>query len=184
MRKTVKNKQPYAVMRPLADGLVERMRPACERIEIGGSLRRECALIGDIEIVAVPRFRQISMFDMGGQASLLDELIENWPVQLLANGPRMKKFLLTTKNGLSVQVDLFVQPDPATWGVNFLLRTGNDVFSHKMVTKRSEEGYMPDHLRVKGARVWDGDKVLDTPEEEDIFRLWGMYFVPPVERDL
>lgn len=81
-----------------------------------------------------------------------------------------------------VQVDLFLQPDPATWGVNMLLRTGSAEFSRKMVTKRSQHGFMPDCYQVRDARVWAGAKLLDTPEEADIFALWGMDYVLPPQR--
>ena len=38
----------------IALGLVERLRPACTRIEIAGSVRRGYAEVKDIEIVAIP----------------------------------------------------------------------------------------------------------------------------------
>lgn len=184
-------KRPYATMMPIAEQIVHRLDVACARIEIAGSLRRKRPLIGDIEIVAIPRFRQQTLFDLPGQASLLDELLDAWQKRVGPehfrwgpNGPKLKKFWLTTKCGAEYQVDLFVQPDPATWGVNFLLRTGSEDFSRKMVTPQVEKGYMPDHLRVSKARVWEGDRVLETPEEDDVFKLYKMEFVPPEERNL
>ena len=38
------------------------------------------------------------------------------------------------------------------------------------------------HFRVYDARVWAGAKLLDTPEEQDIFALWGMDYVLPPQR--
>lgn len=40
----------------IAEGLVCEFGPYCERVEIAGSIRRGKAEVGDIEIVAVPRF--------------------------------------------------------------------------------------------------------------------------------
>ena len=54
----MKTKRPYSQVLPIAESLVEKLRPACERIEIAGSLRREKAMVGDIEIVAVPRLER------------------------------------------------------------------------------------------------------------------------------
>ncbi len=79
-------------------------------------------------------------------------------------------------------MDLFLQPDPATWGVNMLLRTGSAEFSRKMVTKRSAGGFMPDFYQVRDARVWAGARMLETPEEEVIFHTWGMAYVLPPQR--
>lgn len=42
----------------LAREFVEAVKPACERIEIAGSLRRCLPWIGDIEVLAVPRLRR------------------------------------------------------------------------------------------------------------------------------
>ena len=54
-----------AYARDLAEALVELLRPACQRIEIAGSIRRGKARPNDIEIVAVPRWRgQVTL--MGG----------------------------------------------------------------------------------------------------------------------
>jgi DNA polymerase/3'-5' exonuclease PolX len=47
-------KRPYAQMMTIARAVVERLRPACQRIEIAGSLRRHRPMVGDIEICAIP----------------------------------------------------------------------------------------------------------------------------------
>jgi DNA polymerase/3'-5' exonuclease PolX len=54
-------KFPYPVVLPIAGRIVEALRPYCERIEIAGSLRREKPMVGDIEIVAIPR-RPVDLF--------------------------------------------------------------------------------------------------------------------------
>lgn len=41
---------------------------------------------------------------------------------------------------------------------------------------------MPDCYQVRDARVWAGAKLLETPEEETIFQLWGMDYVLPPQR--
>lgn len=187
-----KTKRPYAIVKPIGGQIVHRLGLACTRVEIAGSLRRQCPLIGDIEIVAIPRFRQRTMFAMPSQASMVDDLLDAWQVRVGAghfrmgpNGQKLKRFWLTTKCGEEYQVDLFLQPDPATWGVNFLLRTGSAAFSKDMVTPKSKGGLMPSHLYVSGARVWGDNegRAYETPEEEDVFKLYGMPFIPPEERN-
>ena len=41
---------------------------------------------------------------------------------------------------------------------------------------------MPAGYQVSGARVWHLGELVETPEEEDVFRLWGMDVVEPRER--
>lgn len=186
----MKTNLPLAVARDVANQLVGYLKPNCKRIEVAGSIRRCKPEIGDIEIMAVPTvalYDQLDEWLATGQIRHADP--KRW-------GNRQRSFMLSTgrvtitpldgKQYLnfneSFQVDLFLQPDPSTWGVNMLLRTGSAEFSRKMVTKRSAGGFMPDCYQVRDARVWAGAKLLETPEEQDIFRLWGMDYVLPPQR--
>ena len=45
-----------AYAQQMAEALVELLAPACERIEIAGSVRRGKARPNDVEIVAIPRW--------------------------------------------------------------------------------------------------------------------------------
>lgn len=174
-------KRPYAQMRAIADSLVERLRPACHRIEIAGSLRRQRPMVGDIEIVAIPRL-DTDLFGVSLFTGDLDRLLAQWPIEMVKNGPKYKQFSFASTAGRRYTADLFLQPDPATWGVNFLLRTGAAEFSHRMVTPKWSGGWKPEGLEVRDARVWRGDEVLDTFEEEQVFELWNMDFIRPEER--
>ena len=172
------DKRDYTEALAIAQCLLERLRPACERIELAGSLRRQRPQIGDIEIVAIPRLRSAGLFD-DTQESMLDEAVLTCgATRFSKSGARFRQFEFGGMN-----VDLFIQPDPATWGMNFMIRTGSADFSHWMVTDRHHGGALPSYLRVKGARIWYGDKMLDTPEETDVFRLVGPAWIPPTERE-
>jgi DNA polymerase/3'-5' exonuclease PolX len=169
----------------VAEKLAERLRPACERLELAGSLRRKKALVGDIELVAIPKLTK-NLFGEEVYPSQIDLLLAAWGVQLTLNGQKMKQFILETTRRERYQVDLFLQPDPATWGVNFMIRTGSADFTKWMVTKQEYRGACPNGLAISGARVHLCDTPLlfmDTPEEEDVFRLWNMDFIPPEERE-
>lgn len=172
----MKTKLSDAIMRPLADSLVSRFAPNCARIEIAGSLRRLKSEIGDIEIVAIPT---PALYEQ------LDSLLADGKIRHVAPkrwGQKLRAFLFDTIGGYTIQVDMFLQPDPATFGVNFLIRTGSSEFSKLMVTPRSRGGFMPDGYKIKEARVWRGDVALPTPDEVDVFALWGMAYVEPQQR--
>lgn len=174
-------RQPYADMMRTASLLVEKLRPACHRIEIAGSLRRCKPLVSDIEIIAVP----VAIPNLIGEPQLkseLDVLLDDLPVNFTKRGTRYQQFWFDGSH-LPFYVDLFLQPDPATWGVNMMLRTGSAEFSHRMVTPQSAGGYKPDGYEVRSARVWHNGATVETPNEEDVFDLWKMPFVDPRERE-
>ncbi|MCC6454465.1 MAG: hypothetical protein IT328_05940 [Caldilineaceae bacterium] len=175
------DKRPYAQMLTIARGIVERLQPACHRIEIAGSLRRKRPLVGDIEIVAVP-ILHTNLFGEPLDTSEVDQLLSHLPITLHKNGAKYKQLSFFGSLGNVYTVDLFLQPDPATWAVNFLLRTGSADFSHKMVTPKSQGGYKPDGYLVRDARVWHNGAAIDTPEERAIFTLWGMDYIEPEDR--
>jgi DNA polymerase/3'-5' exonuclease PolX len=166
-----RSKRPYAQVKAIADELVSRLAEACQRIELAGSLRRQSAEVGDIEIVATAKGDEV------------DRLLSGWPVTLVKNGPKYKQFLFTTKNGEPYQADLFLQPDPATWGVNFTIRTGSADFSRWLVSPVPQGGGMPAGYQSKGGRIWQGDNTLDTPNEANVFDVLGIGWVEPQARD-
>jgi DNA polymerase (family 10) len=169
-------KLSYTRMMPIAQSVAARLAVNCQRLEIAGSLRRKKDTIGDVEIVAVPTDALYTQ---------LDELLEAGKIRHAATkrwGQKLRSFLFDTKSGNTIQVDLFLQPDPATWGINYMIRTGSKEFSHRMVTARKLGGWMPDMYRVHEARVWLGLDTVPTPNETDVFRLWGMDYVPPTMR--
>lgn len=64
-------RMPLAQALDLAVELQDLLAPACERIQIAGSIRRLRETVGDLELVAIPRMRpqgQVSLFRPPGQA--------------------------------------------------------------------------------------------------------------------
>ena len=178
----MKNKLPIRIMEPIAVYWRDLLFQNCRRIEVAGSLRRRRSEIGDLELVAIPKnalYHQLD--DLLSKQAIRHTDPKRWGLKYrsfvsavsVVNSVRLEE---------DVQIDLALQPDPATWGVNFLLRTGSAEFSRKMVTPRGEGGFMPDHYRVEDARLKAGATVLDTPEEEDVFRLYGIDYVLPPQR--
>lgn len=172
-------KQPYRGMMNCAERLVEMLRPACQRIEIAGSLRRKKPYCSDIEIVAIPK-PVLNLFGEPSEQTELDSLLDSFPLTFTKRGRKMQQFWF---DGTSAPfyVDLFL-PDADTWGVVYMMRTGSPDFSKKMVTRQSWGGYKPDIYEVDDARVWRDGVALSTPEEEILFDLWGMKWITPEQR--
>ena len=171
-------KLPHDIVLAVAENITATLKTYCHRIAIAGSLRRECSLVGDIELVVIPKL-PVNLF---GEPLLdtpteLDDFLETHAVNFVKNGRKYKQFSYG-----QFSVDLFLQPDPATWGMNYTIRTGSADFTRWLVTKRSQGGAMPSGMRCSEARLWRDGVKLDTPEEEDVFDAIGLDFIPPPER--
>lgn len=172
-------KRPYAELLPIAQRILDGLAPYCQRIEIAGSLRRERPLVGDIELVAVPKFGA----DLFGQPDYKQNmprafLIEKGVTVVKGDKQPESKYLQFLYG--SYTVDLFM-PLPETWGSIFLLRTGSHDFNMWLMTVRSGQ---------VGVRFEDGrllhrfnNALIATPEESDVFEQLQMEFVPPNMRD-
>jgi len=160
--------------RALAEALADLLRPACQRIEIAGSIRRGKARPNDIEIVAIPAlaaFTQATLFGglQGGSASepvnlfnqKCDELLTTGALEKRPDGQGRYCWGTGVKRAVFFQgkdyapVDLFQVIEPAQWGVIYAIRTGPGDFNHLLVTSRYKGGACPTSRRVAGGQVWD-----------------------------
>lgn len=177
----MKSKIPLRVAKPIAEEIAAALQPTTKRLVIAGSIRRAKPEVGDIEIVLEPTV---------GTYDLLDKWIRDGKVMHRDGGkcwgPKARSFRWPLPPHFIdvsyIQCDVFLQPDPATWGVNMFLRTGSAEFNMLMFRKRKHSGWMPDYLDMRSARIWAGSTALETPDEDSIFALWGMEPVVPAQR--
>lgn len=180
MSKT-ETKIPYADALSLAEPLVRRLQPGCERILIAGSLRRQKREVGDIELVAMPMLTPaLDMFGepvVGMEHSGLDErLVMLGTEGYTKNGPKYKQFIF---GGASV--DLFVATRK-TWGCVATIRTGSAGFTHWLVTNRRHGGGCPSHIKFSEGVLLCGGAHYPTPEEVDVFAALEQPWIEPMER--
>ncbi len=178
----------------LAEKIKAALSPACERIEIAGSVRRHKATVGDIEIVAIPRLcpdleAQLSLFDeppkmVSSLDLLLIKLLRDKPTFVRGDkdGDRYKNFLIEIdKDGTQVGLDLFLATK-AQWGYIYALRTGPGEFNRAWVTQKSKGGLLPNEYRFSDGWLWRSGQRIDTPSEKVIFDLIGG-MIPAADRD-
>lgn len=194
---------PLAEAREIAAEVVALLSPACERIEVAGSIRREAETCGDVEIVAISKQGEppLDLFGqpIGDAPDALHDLCE----RLRVSGRLEKRF---NKDGRPswgrrlkwcyfwpsvagwkwpevVALDIYTCA-PEQWGATLALRTGDADFSRRLVTSLAAGGYCPSHLQFKGWRVVERDTgaPLETPEEMDVFAALGMGYVEPRDR--
>ncbi len=175
----MKTKLPLAEARAKAENLQTVFTPFCERVLIAGSIRRQKAEIGDIELVLIPQMTP--MLDMFGQEtgtreSLLDYALEDMQVIIIKGGDKYKQIVWQ-----GMQADLFICT-PETWGCVATIRTGSADFTHWLVTKKRQGGACPEHLSFKDGRLWNGSEALDTSEEQQVFEALGIDWIEPAAR--
>lgn len=158
----------------IAKSTVSLLYPYCERIEIAGSVRRRKPTVGDIELVAIPKF-ETDMFGATTQDHLLD--LFDWATigKFVKGGHKYKQIELDT----GINLDLFIVTPPAQFGIQFMIRTGSADFSHRLVTPRKYGGLMPSNYRVKDGAIWSDNHIIKTPNEQDVFDLIGVPFIQP-----
>lgn|SRR3990172_3077140 len=176
----MKQKIPLADAEAQAKRIVELLRPFCQRVEIAGSIRRRKPEVGDIEIVAIPH----QALDMFGTPKTNEHELNSmaWSMlgRVIKDGNKYKQVEL--KEGINL--DLFIVTPPAQWGVQFLIRTGPAEYSHKFVTRRQSGGMLPSNLKVKDGAIWHGLQKVETPEERDVYKVLGIPWCPPEERNV
>jgi DNA polymerase/3'-5' exonuclease PolX len=199
---TADTRMPAARAAQIAKRFLALIEPHCEKIVVAGSLRRRATMVGDIEVCAVPRVetvqdREPGLFEDVVTDRLVDRLHEAME-QLLADGVVSKRL---TDKGLThwgesskhltfegAPIDLSsTEADRFGWLV--LLRTGPYLFSRQLVVERGHKtadrrpGLLPTHLRVdKGIVSRVSGERYPTPDEESVFKLFGLPYRAPEHR--
>lgn len=180
-----KPKWPLAEAKALAIRICDRIAPACERVEVAGSIRRGKSEVGDIELVVIPRFEMPADLFGPVEASrqnvlwgLLDGFSNKKLLHYTKAGDRYRQF--TFLDEPPVQVDLFTCARD-NWGWIFLVRTGSASFSHHMAGRLNASGYTSKEGWICGAQG-PMDRV-ETPKEEDVFTLAREAYREPGERN-
>lgn len=169
----MKSEIPYKHAKEIADSIVELLSSHCFRCEIAGSIRREKNIIGDIEIVAIPKPYQVGLFEDG-----IASIVNQW--QKVKGELEFGKCKYTQRVLPSgIKLDLFFA-EQDNWGNIFLIRTGDWEFSKKfMGVLLPARGY-----KSEGGYLMNGDKVVYTPEESDLFLRAGIDYIAPKNRNV
>lgn len=179
----------------VADELRERLWPACERLEIAGSLRRNRAEVGDLELIAVPRVIEESGGDLWGtpqRVSLLGrkvtELIEDGIVDLDPTDPkRGERYMKLVHVASRLQIDLFVVR-PESFGLAWIVRTGPASYSQWLVSEAKRRSYHVAHFALHAGNGHAEPAEcrcpsIPTPAERDVYRLLGLPYEEPEQRE-
>lgn len=194
----------YEARRQVAP-ILDALRPACERLEIAGSVRRRRPTVGDVEVVIVPvqevqAYQQRGLFgdEPGGPKvnaawAVVDALVEDGRLVQVKGGDRYRQLRLPSGLGL----DLFAVLPPAEFGVIFTIRTGPAEFSATLMKSLQRMGRRCEDGRVLGVPSYCNGTAercdcgvppcglrerVPCPEEVDFFRAAGFAWIEPEQR--
>lgn len=170
----------------IANNVVKHLERYCEQINIAGSIRREKEVVGDVEILCIPKIITVEhpFFKVETKTkllySILDKMETRGKIRQLLKGERYRKFVLLDKTKKDIiGVDLFIIFSSAQWGTNLLIRTGPESFSKWLVTVRKAQGFK----FQDGFQLFDPQgKVINTPTESSVFKALGLPFISTKER--
>lgn len=179
---TTENKIPLARAEAVAKRFINYIDTVCLYISIAGSVRREVDMVGDIEVVCVPRDEYV----MG---ALFPEGFKG----MVVNGTRLKRFKYPESG---IQIELYLTTI-ADYGRILAIRTGSSFYSHTALAMQwNRRGYCGtvDGLRLKSEcdrkSTWKIKPeyklsptlppVFDT--EEKFFEFIGAKWISPQER--
>lgn len=177
-----KRRWPRADALRVAGELSELLGPVCERVAVAGSLRRGKALVGDVEILYIPRY-EARAFDMF--TDRMEDLAAERIGELVRDGVLFKRpsktgsFSWGEKNKLAVHsrtgipVDLFAATE-ANWWNYLVCRTGPAESNMRVAMAAQERGWK---WNPYGAGFTRGLEVRRMGSEEEVFRFAGLPFM-------
>lgn len=167
-----KKRYPYAEAYAIATAVLDELKPHCIRAEIAGSIRRKKPMVGDIEIVAIPKPYGIGMFEDG-----LASVVNKWE-KVRGELDGEAKYTRRILPG-GIELDLFLATED-NWGSIFAIRTGSADYSYKVLASTWVSlGY-----KSEGGYLFKNGERHTVKEETDLFDLLGLRYVEPEERNL
>ena len=163
----------------IAEELKRLLLPACERVVVAGSIRRQKPEVGDIELLCIPKYvagvdqldREIGALAVQGiLASRLNKLGRR------VYGPK-NKLLLHRESGIGV--DIFSTTEDC-WPVALVVRTGGKQTNMEIASRALERG-MRFHAYGRGFTFPSGSELI-CRSEADVFKAVGLVYKEPWER--
>lgn len=188
----------------LADRIVDILKPFCDRIVIAGSIRRECILCNDIEVICSPyhtvREGIGDLFNKSEERVIDIGFVKKVNEWNKVKGEPTGRYTQRELPG-GVILDLFI-PQRHDWGRQVAIRTGSAFFSKvKLAARWSRMGWKgtKDGLRRtqqcrKGSGGWDvvpailatQEEIILPPEfptEKSFWDFLELEYVPPQDRN-
>ena len=193
---------PLGMAQTLAKKLREGLLKSSPEVMIVGSVRREKATVGDIEMVILAE--ETALSDLFGQAVAhtstsvdlaLDMGTEDpsfeWIIRKNDHGSKTKRLIHRRTN---IVCDLYVVTDRRAWGTFVAVRTGPHPFSKTMMEKAHDLGMCfasgfllhnhPKERSKSGCRLGAScPNIIPLYNESDVFENLKIPYMTPPERE-
>lgn len=175
--------------------------PKCVRTMIAGSIRRmKPSGIKDVELVVEPRYvvgAQQGLFgaDSHRQENVLWGYLKELDAAGVITGRRDKhgkrfawidnaepKYVALWWEGVAVDLFIVTSERLPWWGYHLWLRTGPGDVNTVAARMESMGGLRPNNVQLSDGEVWVDGKPYPVPDEDAMFRVLGMMYVPPQQR--
>ena len=166
---------PARLARNWGDLIVQQLTPLCERVELAGSLRRGKELVGDIDLVLLPRpchaeacrmrIKQATTVEKDGQQNLIVRL---------SNGVQVDVFFARQP-----ETDLLGNETPGNFGSLLLCRTGSKEHNIFVAERAKRRGW---HWDPYQGLFNEAQKLVATGERE-ILEALDLGWIEPSRRE-
>ena len=162
----------------IAESVVNKLSPYCDRIQVAGSIRRKKKYVSDIEIVCIPKHDEYPT--QGGESILLRSSLFQ---QSVLNIGTIKKGKIKTGRYIkiitdnNIQIDLFIT-HADIWGMILAIRTGSANFSHNVLAKK----WVALGYRSKDGILYRNGNMIFIREEKQLFDLLNIIYISPENR--
>jgi len=159
----------------LAERILEELAPLCAVLTVAGSIRRQCAEVNDIDLVAIPH----DQYQFRARVLRNAQPIQDGPVNLIV---RLQN---------NVQLDIFmaraatqdlIDKRPTNFGTLLLCRTGSKEHNIKVAHRAISLGLKWKPYEGVLQPTANGDLLVASTTEEQIFRTLRMDYIEPMER--
>lgn len=186
---TDKPRYPYADAMGVANALCDMLATVCERIQIAGSLRRKKSMVGDIELLFVPKIGERQVDLLGTEKyDMADAMINDLEMNdVLDKRPNVRgHFTWGQKNKLAIHVKSqipvdFFSTDLDCWANALVVRTGGKDSNLLITTTAQRLGYTF-HAYGSGFTHLRTGEFHRTKSEADVFEFLGLPFLAPEQR--
>lgn len=146
----------------IAEAVVKRLKPYCQRIEVAGSVRRRKEWVNDIDFVLVPS----DPWNMHAELMKLG--------QLTMSGSKIMRVMVR-----DVKIDIYIAT-PETWATLLLIRTGSAENNIRLASYAKKRGW---RLAASGDGLFNenGQRIAGD-SEESIYSALGLRWQRPEER--
>jgi DNA polymerase/3'-5' exonuclease PolX len=164
-----------------AKNVITLISSACERIEIAGSLRRECEIVHDVDLVIWPKSNPIctttSLFEFEQQLIFVPSILRSALIGY-ANFPDEAKIIRFEMQGVPVELYL-CEPDGNNFEALWQMRTGSAVHNRNLASMARRK-----YLNYRaGYGIYRGNYRMDDGSEQGIYKALGMAYPKPESRD-